>query len=153
MRCPLPLDESLPGGGQPPFPHLHRANAFTLIELLLVMAVVGVLAALTLAGLGGAQAKGTRDRTAAEIAALANAIERYKNQNDAYPPPQGETLRFSDIDDYMPASPGAVSGENLLDPYGNPYRYRLPGSVNIATFDVFSQGQDSGNTNDDIGNW
>jgi len=117
------------------------------------MAVIAILAGLTLAGLGGAQAKGARDRTAAEVAALANAIERYKNQNDMYPPPQGETLRFSDIGMYMPASPNAVSGENLLDAYGNPYRYRLPGQVNIATFDVFSQGQNADNTNDDIGNW
>jgi general secretion pathway protein G len=132
---------------------VRRADAFTLIELLIVMAVIGILAAITLAGLSGAQGKATRDRTRAEIAALANAIERYKTQNDLYPPPKGENLFYSEIDDYMPASPNAVSGENLNDPYGNPYRYRLPGQVNIATFDVFSQGQDTGNTNDDIGNW
>jgi len=133
-----------------------KSRGFTLIELLVVMALVGVLASLTLAALSGAQTKSARDRAATEVVALANAIERYKTQNDMYPPPSGTNLRFSDISMYMPASPGAVSGESLLDPFGNPYRYRtgnVPGQINMATFDVWSGGPDSDATNDDIGNW
>jgi general secretion pathway protein G len=164
MKRSFPLAQLSVGSGQfsarkrfgfSPFPG-RCAGAFTLIELLVVMAVIGVLAAITLAGLSGAQGKAVRDRTRAEVAALSNAIERYKAQNDTYPPPQGGAngyLNFAEISMFMPASPGAVSGGNLNDPYGNPYRYRLPGQVNIATFDVFSDGQDAGNTNDDIGNW
>ena len=131
----------------------RAGGAFTLIELLIVVAVIAILAGITLAALGGANQKSARDRTAAEVAALANAIERYKMQNDAYPPASGTNLVFQSIDMFMEANPSSVSGSQLLDPFGAPYRYRNPGKVNIATFDVWSDGASTTNTNDDIGNW
>jgi general secretion pathway protein G len=120
---------------------------------MIVVAVIAILAGITLAALGGAQSKGARDRTAAEVVALANAIERYKTQYDTYPPATGTNLVFTNIQVFMPARPGSISGNDLLDPYGNPYRYRFPGQVNLATFDVWSDGQSANDTNDDIGNW
>ena len=127
-------------------------SAFTLIELLVVVAVIAVLAGITLAAMGGAQQKGARDRSAAEVAAIANALERYKMQNDRYPPASGTNLPFSAIEQFMEANPSSISGNILLDPYGAPYNYRMPGTRNIATFDVWSGGA-TANTNDDIGNW
>jgi type II secretory pathway pseudopilin PulG len=121
--------------------------------LLIVVAVIAILAGITLAALGGANQKSARDRAAAEVAALANAIERYKMQNDAYPAASGTNLVFTSIDMFMEANPSSVSGSQLLDPFGAPYRYRNPGTVNIATFDVWSDGASTTNTNDDIGNW
>jgi len=132
----------------------HPRAAFTLIELLIVIAVISILAGITLAALGGAQGKGARDRTAAEVAALANAIERYKMQNDAYPPASGTNLVFTNIQMFMEAQPSSISGNSLLDPYGNIYRYSTnrTGQVNLATFDVWSDGPSTA-TSDDIGNW
>lgn len=42
------------------------------------------------------------------------------------------------------------------DPWGNPYNYRFPGSLNGKGkdgYDIWSLGQDGRNSNDDIGNW
>jgi prepilin-type N-terminal cleavage/methylation domain-containing protein len=59
--------------------------AFTLIELLIVIAIIAVLAGLVLATAGYVQKKGKRSRAEAEIAALSAALENYKADNGAYP--------------------------------------------------------------------
>lgn len=59
--------------------------AFTVIELLIVMAIIIVLAGLILATAGYVQKKGQRSRAEAEIAALSAALENYKADNGVYP--------------------------------------------------------------------
>jgi general secretion pathway protein G len=62
-----------------------RIAAFTIIELLVVMAVILVLAALILGTSGYVQKKGARSRAEAEIAAMSAALESYKADNGIYP--------------------------------------------------------------------
>ena len=40
-----------------------------------------------------------------------------------------------------------------LDPWGNPFQYRFPGTHNIDSFDMFSYGPDGIESEDDLGNW
>jgi prepilin-type N-terminal cleavage/methylation domain-containing protein len=61
------------------------ARAFTLIELLIVMAIIIVLAGLILATANYVQKKGYRSRAEAEIAAVSAALENYKADNGVYP--------------------------------------------------------------------
>jgi len=63
----------------------RAAGAFTLIELLIVMAIIIVLAGLILATAGYVQKKGYRSRAEAEIAAISAALENYKADNGVYP--------------------------------------------------------------------
>lgn len=131
-------------------------SAFTLIELLVVIAVIGILASIVLAAMGGANRKASIDRTRAEIAAIANALEAYRSQNGAYPPPaNGNTVPFTQIQGYLQAEKIALAGNTLVDPFGQNYIYRLPpGTRNRVTFDLFSYGgaqQDE--TNKHVGNW
>ncbi len=60
-------------------------HAFTLIELLIVMAIIIVLAGLILATSSYVQEKGKRSRAEAEIAAISAALESYKADNGTYP--------------------------------------------------------------------
>jgi prepilin-type N-terminal cleavage/methylation domain-containing protein len=60
-------------------------RAFTLTELLIVMAIIIVLAGLILATANYVQKKGYRSRAEAEIAAISAGLENYKADNGVYP--------------------------------------------------------------------
>src|SRR5882724_9991282 len=62
-----------------------RYNAFTLIELILVVGIIMVLAGLVLTTVGYARKKGARARAETEIAAMSAACENYKADNGIYP--------------------------------------------------------------------
>ncbi len=67
------------------FPGFPALSAFTIIELLIVMAVIIILAGLILVAAGYVREKGYRSRAEAEIAAISAAIESYKVDNGIYP--------------------------------------------------------------------
>jgi general secretion pathway protein G len=60
-------------------------GAFTLIELIVVIAIIIILAGLILSTVGYVQKKGARSRAETEIAAMSAAIESYKADNGIYP--------------------------------------------------------------------
>src|ERR1700746_4095729 len=62
-----------------------RYNAFTLIELIVVVGLILVLTGLVLSTVGYARKKGARARAETEIAALSAALESYKADNAVYP--------------------------------------------------------------------
>jgi type II secretory pathway pseudopilin PulG len=70
---------------RPPLQDLKTTGAFTLIELLIAMAIIIVLAGMIMATAGYVQKKGYRSRTEAEIAAISAALENYKADNGVYP--------------------------------------------------------------------
>ena len=63
----------------------RRYNAFTLIELIVVVSIIAVLSALVLSTAGYARKKGARARAETEIAAMSAACENYKADNGVYP--------------------------------------------------------------------
>ena len=65
--------------------HKRRYNAFTLIELVLVIGIITVLAGLVLSTVGYARKKAARARAESEIAAMSAACENYKADNGVYP--------------------------------------------------------------------
>jgi prepilin-type N-terminal cleavage/methylation domain-containing protein len=64
---------------------LRGRAAFTIVELLVVMAIILVLAGLVLATSSYVHNKGARSRAEAEIAAMSAALENYKADNGVYP--------------------------------------------------------------------
>jgi type II secretory pathway pseudopilin PulG len=65
--------------------HKRRYNAFTLIELIVVIGIIIVLSGLVLSTVGYARKKGARARAETEIAAMSAACENYKADNAVYP--------------------------------------------------------------------
>ena len=64
---------------------VRRYNAFTLIELIVVVGIIAILSALVLSTVGYARKKGAFARAETEIAAISAACESYKADNGVYP--------------------------------------------------------------------
>ncbi len=75
---------------------LPRRRAFTLIEILIVLAIIGILAGLALPAAASLRSRANDLAIAREISALRQGLERYKLQMGDYPPSMGE--------DYSPAN-------------------------------------------------
>jgi type II secretory pathway pseudopilin PulG len=63
----------------------HTTPAFTLVELLGVITIIGVLAGLTLGGAGAIRRHGATSQAKSEVAALQAACQRYFADYNAYP--------------------------------------------------------------------
>ena len=63
----------------------NRVASFSLVELLTVMAIIAILAALVLGAASGVMEKARRSRATSEIQAMSTALEGYKIDNGIYP--------------------------------------------------------------------
>ncbi len=63
----------------------RRESGFTLIELLIVIAIIGILAAIAIPNLLNAVQRGKQKRTMSDMRALATAVEAYAVDNNTYP--------------------------------------------------------------------
>ncbi len=96
---------------------LRRNRAFTLIELLTVMAVILILAGIVIGTSRYAGTKAARSRAEGEIAALAAACENYKLDNGDYPAyrtqpgAQGPTDALDPVADFVPGDAPSFNGK------------------------------------------
>lgn len=135
-------------------------KGFTLIEILVVVIIIGILAALVIPKFSGRteQARITSAKT--QIASnFGSALDMYEADNGFYPTTeQGlEALLVQPSTDPAPKNwkgPYLKSDTIPNDPWGKPYIYSCPGTHNPSGYDLYSCGPDGQEgTDDDIANW
>jgi general secretion pathway protein G len=130
------------------------SRAFTLVEILLVVAIIGILAALVIPRIAGT---GERARVTAALAdingGIKSALGQYEVDNGFYPKSLQDLIQ-------QPSNARNWHGPYFdpaklpVDPWGNPYVYYYPGKHNPTSYDLLSVGPDGKEgTDDDIGNW
>ena len=135
-------------------------HPFTLVELLCVIIVLALLAAISVKAtqIAYRRADDTKTKTVMEIIRTAN--EQYKAKHGYYYPNGGSTYNedggdFHDIaldpeflgDAYETCRSIAKENGNddkIRDAWGNAIRYRNPGKYNTGTYDLYSIGRDKG---------
>ena len=142
----------------------HRAaqrlqRGFTLIEIMVVVVIMGVLAALVVPKLLNRAGESKIAAAKVDIATVMQALKLYKLDNQRYPTTEQGLQALIEKPTGGPAANGWKAGGYVekmpKDPWGNPYQYLYPGVK--GEVDVFSYGADGqpGGTGDDadIGSW
>jgi len=135
-----------------------RQGGFTLLEIIVVVAIIAILAAYIAPKVAGRVGDARISKAKSDIRVLESSLELYKLDNFTYPSgdqglsalstkPSGSELKNW--------RKGGYIKKLSKDPWGNEYQYQFPGSH--GEFDIFSLGADAavGGSDEaaDIGNW
>jgi general secretion pathway protein G len=125
-----------------------RRAAFTLMEMMVVVAIIVALAGVGIFYMAGQADEGNKAKVKANIKSLTDACVIYKTQHNGMWPNQLSDLTVGpDQSGHGPY----VQAEGILDPWGNPYQYDQSGQHNQGmTPDIYCQMQGGLGT---IGNW
>lgn len=128
------------------------------MEILVVLAILGLLAGLAISKLGGTFDGAKIDATRLFVnTSIKVPLFSYKMAAGDFPstseglqalvsPPANKADRWR--------GPYVEGGKIPLDPWGEPYQYAFPGTRNKDSYDIWSKGPDKqSGTDDDIGNW
>ena len=131
-------------------------KAFTLIEIMLVVIIIGALAAMVIPRFAGRSDQAKVAAAKADIEAnIATALKLYELDNGSFPTTsQGlEALVSKPSINPIPSNwNGPYIERKPIDPWGKPYTYVSPGE-HRADYDLYSKGKNASKDDDDITNW
>lgn len=130
-------------------------RGFTLIELLVVIAIIATLASVVAPALLNNVGEARRTAGRAQVDVLVLALDTYRLDVGDYPSAADglQALRVAPSNEGQRARWRGpyLRQEVPRDPWDRPWVYRLPGSANPASFDLYSLGRDGqvGGTGED----
>lgn len=137
---------------------LRRQTGFTLIEIMVVVVILGILAALVVPRVLDRPDQARAVAARQDISGIMQALKLYRLDNGRYPTTeQGlRALVERPASGQVPPNWKQYLDRLPADPWGNPYQYLSPG-VHGTDVDVFSLGADGQaggeNADADIGSW
>ncbi len=123
----------------------HLRGAFTLIEMLLVLGIIGLLVGVGIVSFSGVLEGGKTKAALGHINQIQSALRAY----------EVDTMKLPTTSQGIAVLVQKSKLNKLpIDPWEKPYNYRRPGKHDKGGFDVYSAGPDGIPDNaDDIGNW
>ena len=126
-------------------PLVRSRAGFTLIEMVLVLAVIALLIGAGVTHLVGVNTTAMSRTTNMKLHGLATALELYQLNAGRYPTEQQGLNALLEQPTLAPLpkswSPQVKSPDSLVDPWNKPIQYRVPGRDGAA-YDLFSFGRD-----------
>lgn len=121
----------------------HAQAGFTLIEIMVVVAIIGILALIIVPNVVGKDDQARVTSTKASLSAVANALELYKLDNYRYPRSEtGLAALVKRSPDARVFPDGGYLKKMPLDSWEHPIQYVSPGS-NGKAYDLYSLGADN----------
>ena len=122
----------------------HDSRGFTLIEVMVVVAILAILAAVIVPRIMGRPEEAKRTKAQIDIKGIEEALNLYKLDNGIYPTTEQGLEALVKKPDTAPLplkwKDGGYLSRTPQDPWGRPYRYLSPGEH--GDFDVYSFGAD-----------
>jgi len=134
--------------------NFRHSQAFTLVEMLLVLVILATLAAIVIPKFAGRSEQAKVTAAASQISSIELALDQFEVDNGYYPKSGNLNALLEQPGDAQNWRGPYLKKNVPLDPWGNPYSYDYPGRHNANGYDLVSAGPDGRmGTDDDINNW
>jgi general secretion pathway protein G len=123
---------------------LRSSQGFTLLEMVIVLGIIGLIIGGAIGVMGKVGEGAAIQRVKGDFNSLGSVLKMYKINNGFYPSTaQGlKALVTRPSGAPIPRSWTALADRVPLDPWGQEYVYRFPGSKNPSEFELVTRGKD-----------
>ncbi len=132
----------------------NTTKAFTLVEIMLVVIIIGVLAAMVVPKLAGRSEEARLSVAKADVELnISTALKMFELDNGVFPTTEEGLAALVAVPGSARNWKGPYLDKAPLDPWGRAYQYRSPGTHRPADYDLHSLGRDGVEGRDDVVNW